>query len=282
VHATCVELTNRLGLGAREHLRPLVGEEGVTLVPIDRATMALVWSDEGYPAAGVYRDYHHHTVHHHTPWGNDGEPYDHERALGLAREHAADFVARTRERLRRDGAGLPGGGLAVCALDTELLGHWWYEGIAWLEAVVEECARQGLELVRLDDALERIEPAPLEDAGIEHEGGGGASSWGRDGDLSTWSGPQVAELAFATRAAELQVVAAGAAAGPAAVRELLALQASDWPFMLSRGLAVPYARERFEGHRGALARALAEGPEASAERLRNLAVHADAAALLAP
>jgi 1,4-alpha-glucan branching enzyme len=307
VHATCVELTNRLGLGAREHLRPLVGEEGVTLVPVDRATMALVWSDKGYPAAGVYRDYHHHTVHHHTPWGNDGEPYDYERALALAREHAADFVARTRERLRRDGAGLPGGGLAVCALDTELLGHWWYEGIAWLEAVVEECSRQGLELVRLDDALERLEPAPLD--GTAMPGGdlrpvsdgplggdlpmgndlpmGGdverePSSWGKDGDLSTWSGPQVAELAFTTRAAELEVVAAGASAGPAAVRELLALQASDWTFMLSRGLAVPYARERFEGHRGALERALAEGPEASEEGLRNLAVHVDPAALLAP
>jgi 1,4-alpha-glucan branching enzyme len=282
VHATCVELTNRLGLGAREHLRPLVGEEGVTLVPIDRATMALVWSDDGYPAAGVYRDYHHHTVHHHTPWGNDGEPYDHERALALAREHAADFVSRTRERLDCDGAGLPGGGLAVCALDTELLGHWWYEGIAWLEAVVQECSRQGLELVRLDDALERLEPASLDAAEIEGEGGGEASSWGKDGDLSTWSGPRVAELAFATRAAELEVVAAGPAAGPAAVRELLALQASDWPFMLSRGLAVPYARERFEGHRQALERALSEGPQASEEGLRNLAVHADPVALLAP
>jgi 1,4-alpha-glucan branching enzyme len=302
VRATCVELTNRFGLGAREHLRPLVGEDGVTLVPIDRVSMQLVWSDNGYPANGVYRDYHHHTVRHHTPWGNDGEPYDHARALALAREHAADFVSRTRERLQRDGAGLPGGGLAVCALDTELLGHWWYEGIAWLEAVVRECARQGLELVRLDDALEGLEPAPLDEAAIRggdfppgvdlpigsalpmagERGEGGVSSWGKDGDLSTWSGPQVAELAFATRACELEVVAEGPEAGPAAVRELLALQASDWPFMLSRGLAVPYARERFEGHRRALARALAEGPEASEEGLRNLAVHADLGALLAP
>ncbi len=307
VHATCVELTNRLGLGARGHLRPLLGDDGVTLVPIDRATMALVWSDDGYPAAGVYRDYHHHTVHHHTPWGNDGEAYDHGCALALAREHAADFVARTRERLLRDGAGLPGGGLAVCALDTELLGHWWYEGIAWLEAVVQECARQELELVRLDDALEGLEPASLDEVvareddlrmrgelprradlplrsalPIEDDGGGEASSWGKDGDLSTWSGPQVAELAFATRACELEVVAAGSAAGPAAVRELLALQASDWPFMLSRGLAVPYARERFEGHRRALERALSAGPAASEDGVRNLAIHADAVALLAP
>ena len=277
VHASCVELTNRFGLGAPEHLRPLAGENGVTLVPIDRATIELVWSDGGYPANGVYRDYHHHTVHHHTPWGNDGEAYDYQRACALAREHAADFVSRTRERLRRDGAGLPGGGLAVCALDTELLGHWWYEGITWLAAVVEECSRQGLELVRLDDVQERLEPAAFRD-----EDEGEPSSWGQNGDLSTWSGPQVAELAFATRACELQVVAAGAAAGPAAVRELLALQASDWAFMLSRGLAVPYARERFEGHREALQDALAAGPEADPAGLHNLAAHADPSLLLSP
>jgi len=267
VHAACVELTGRFGLGAAEHLRPLAGESGVTLVPVDRQTIALVWSDDGYPAHGIYRDYHRHTIHHHNPWRNDGGAYDHGRALALAREHAADFVARTLERLRVAGAGLPGGGLAVCALDTELLGHWWYEGLAWLEAVVEECSRQGLELVRLDDALERREPAPATDAEAW-----GASTWGAGGDLSTWSGPAVAELAFAARRAELEVVAAGARAGTAAVRELLALQASDWAFMVSRGLAVPYARERFEGHSRALAAALAAGPHASEEGLRNLAV----------
>jgi 1,4-alpha-glucan branching enzyme len=277
VHATCVELTGRLGLGAPAHLRPLRGAAGVVLVPVDRATVALVWSEAGYPAHGHYRDYHRHTVHHHQPWANDGGAYDHARALALARAHAADFVARTGERLRRDGAGLPGGGLVVCALDTELLGHWWYEGLAWLTAVVQECARQGLPLVRLDDALERHEPAPVED---EEEWG--ATTWGQGGDLSTWSGPAVADLAFATRAAELDVVRAGPRAGAAAVRELLALQASDWAFMVSRGLAVPYARERFAAHRLGVEQALAARPDADASAVRNLAVHAHRAALLAP
>jgi 1,4-alpha-glucan branching enzyme len=275
--AVCVELTGRFGLGAPEHLRPLLGESGLVLVPIDRATISLVWSDGGYPASGVYRDYHHHTVHHHNPWSNDGGAYDHARALALAREHAVDFVARTIARLRDAGAGLHGGGLAVCALDTELLGHWWYEGVAWLAAVVEECSRQGLELMRLDDALERHEPAPAKRAEDWP-----ASSWGQDGDLSTWSGPAVAEMAFAARAAELEVLVAGARSGGAAVRELLALQASDWSFMVSRGLAVPYARERFEGHRRALGRALAAGEQANVAGLRNLAVHADRGALLVP
>jgi 1,4-alpha-glucan branching enzyme len=279
VRASCVELTRSFGLGAREHLQPLLGESGVVLVPVDRATIALVWSDAGYPAHGGYRDYHNHTVHHHNPWSNDGGAYDHERALGLAREHAADFVARTQARLRRDGAGLPGGGLAVCALDTELLGHWWYEGLAWLSAVVQECSRQGLELVRLDEALATHEPAVRKD----HEAMG-ASSWGERGDLSTWSGPAVSELAFAMRAGELELVRAGAHASAAALRELLALQASDWAFMVARGLAGPYPHERAEGHRQALARALGEAAEstASVAALRNLAVHADPATLLAP
>ena len=295
VGAVCVELTNRFGLGAAEHLRPIATDSGVVLVPIDRSTMSFVWSEQGYPASGAYRDYHHHTIHHHNPWNNDGRPYDHAEAQALAREHAADFVARTLARLheagesaRAGGSGsaggpgspLRGGGLVVCALDTELLGHWWYEGIAWLRAVVHECARQGLELVRLDDALERHEPvsipaAPERDAWR-------ASTWGEHGDLSTWSGPAVAEMAFAARAAELQVLACGARAGTVAVRELLALQASDWPFMVSRDIAAPYARERFAAHRQALARALAAGEHADAAGVRNLAVHAERACLLDP
>jgi 1,4-alpha-glucan branching enzyme len=290
VRATCVELTGRHGLGAREHLRPLVGESGIVLVPIDRATIARVWSDGGYPAHGSYRDYHHHTIHHHKPWANDGSAYDHELALSVARKHAEEFVARTIERLREangssPGAGaggrspvsaLPGGGLVVCALDTELLGHWWYEGVEWLGAVVEECSKQGLSLVRLDEAAAMRDPEPLDDNEWE------PSTWGNDGDLSTWSAPAVADMAFAVRAAELRTIAAGAQAGAAALRELLALQSSDWTFMVSRGLAVPYAKQRFEEHARALERALAEGPGASTASLRKLAGHAHSTILLGP
>jgi 1,4-alpha-glucan branching enzyme len=289
VGAVCVELTNLLGLGSPAHLRPLVSESGVLLVPIDRATMSLVWSERGYPAAGAYRDYHHHTTHHHNPWNNAGGAYVHEEALALAREHAADFVTRTRARLRDAARGqAPGtGGLVVCALDTELLGHWWYEGVAWLQAVVEECARQQLELVRLDDALERLAPAPIStlrdaDAAADRVAEWPASSWGLGGDLSTWSAPAVAEIAFATRAAELQVLRAGDRVGRGAIRELLAMQASDWAFMTSREIAVPYARERFAGHRDALARSLEAGEGADEGALRNLAVDAERAWLLAP
>jgi len=262
VHATCVELTSRFGLGASEHLRPLVDDAGVVLVPIDRATMDLVWSDSGYPAHGAYRDYHHHTIHHHTPWSNDGGAYDHARAIAQARSDAADFVARTAARLRDAGSGLPGGGLAVCALDTELLGHWWYEGTAWLSAVVEECGLRD----------ERSAPSATGFA-REREP---ASSWGAAGDLSTWSGPAVADVAFALRQAELQTMAVRPHASRAALRELLALQSSDWAFMLARNLAGPYARERVAGHEAALSAALSQRSGAGAQdesALRNIAAY---------
>lgn len=289
VSAVCVELTDRLGLGADEHLRPLATESGVLLVPIDRSTIALVWSEAGYPAAGAYRDYHHHTVHQHKPWSNSGEAYDHAAALELAHAHAADFVSRTIARLDAAGGrhGAAGGPLAVCALDTELLGHWWYEGIDWLRAVVHECAAQGLELLPLDEALARTEPVDMSSAAAGEALFGhqrwAPSSWGRGGGLATWSGPPVADMAFAARAAELRLLGARERAGTAAVRELLALQSSDWAFLVSEALAPPYGRERFDGHLEGLRRALAEGLDGDpGAGPRNIAVDARLGTLLAP
>jgi 1,4-alpha-glucan branching enzyme len=270
VRSCCVELTSRFGLGAGEHLRPLRTAAGIELVPIDRQTISLVWSERGYPAHGHYRDYHRHTIHHHNPWRNDGGAYDHDEAVSLALRHAADFVAQTRARL--EAAQDAGGGLVVCALDTELLGHWWYEGIAWLSAVVAECDRQGLPLLRLDEALERCEPEPIDTADWQE------SSWGDGGDLRTWSGPDVQRIAFSQRGAELALLrrdALGREQRRVAMRELMAMQSSDWAFMVSREQARDYAWRRFDAHSAAFEQALAGDSAGREQQLRNLAAHAD-------
>ena len=181
----------------------------------------------------------------------------------------------------RRAAACPGGGLVVCAVDTELFGHWWYEGPAWLRAVVEECARQGLDAgAPRRRAARRIRAGAARPRGR----GMGAEQLGRGGDLSTWSSAcaGVAEMAFAARAAELERAAGGRARrGGAALRELLALQSSDWAFMVSRGARRPL---RARALRRATARALGERARARAAArraggLRNLAVHADPALL---
>jgi 1,4-alpha-glucan branching enzyme len=169
-------------------------------------------------------------------------------------EDALDFVARAKRRVED-------GGVCVCALDTELLGHWWYEGIAWLEAVIEEAARRHLAMTTLDEALERTEsePAPTDLR---------ATSWGEGGDLRTWSGPAIADLAWQSRTAELHTLALGTRPPDRALRELLALQSSDWAFLTTRELAGEYPRQRARGHAGALEAALAGDSD---PKLRNLA-----------
>ncbi len=249
--STCVELTGVLGLGDQRHLRPLQTDDGPILWPVDRATMALVWSEQGYPSDPAYRDYHELTARHHRVWRNDGAPYDHAAAGLVAAEHARDFVERVARRVA-------GGGVCVCALDTELLGHWWYEGAQWLSDVIDEAERQGLRLTTLDDALERHEPAP---PGRELP----VTTWGEGGDLRTWSAPAVADLAWPARTAELRLVSLGRRPSQRALRELLALQSSDWAFLATRELAGEYPRERARAHEQALELALAGGASGGPE-----------------
>ncbi len=263
--AVCVDLTDVLA--PDEQLRPLRCAAGPLLVPIDRATIELVWSHGGYPADAAYRNYHAFTQHRHRAWSNDGAAYDPARAHDAARRHAADFVARTRARVA-------GGGLAVFAVDTELIGDWWHEGPLWLAAVLDEATAQGLQIAHLDDALERHPPTAAP-AGLP------VTSWGTPRDLTTWSAPPVADMAWSARQAELRAVAAGPGIDPRAVRELLALQSSDWAFLVSRDLAAPYGRQRAAAHRVAFEASLA-APGAHDPALRNLAPEAAPAALFEP
>jgi 1,4-alpha-glucan branching enzyme len=293
VHAVCVDLTDVLGRGSAAQLAPLQSADGPLLAPLDRATIELVWSDGGYPAHGLYRDYHAFTVHHHRVWSNAGETYDPVAARAQARVDATDFVARTIARLDAGAAELGRPALAVCAIDTELLGHWWYEGIDWLAAVLDEAERQGLRISHLDDALARHEAVPVADALAAADaregslagrprlpahrqlGAGGAelptTTWGTPRDLSTWDAPRVADLAWRSRELELRTLAGPRRPSPRALRELLALQASDWAFQVTRDSAGPYPRERAAAHAAALERVLdGDAPNAA---LRNLAPH---------
>jgi 1,4-alpha-glucan branching enzyme len=272
----CVDQTDALGLGSPEQLRPVMTPEGLVAVPIDWQTVKLVWDlEHGYPVSGRYRDYHGRTLHDLKPWNIDGEPYVHSDAIELARVHARDFVEKVAQRLDA----FPGEGLVCCAIDTELLGHWWYEGPVWLAAVIEEADAQGVALRTVSDAVARTEPVVRELA---------PSSWGTPKDLSTWDSPKVAELAFTQRRAELALVAAATAFRTdetrlaRAARELLALQSSDWAFQITRELAADYPVARTREHVATLDAALTDSSAVPDPGLRNLQPELDLSPLLSP
>jgi 1,4-alpha-glucan branching enzyme len=253
VRGTVVDWTNVLGPGAHA---PRRSPAGVRLAPLDREVVELVWSAGGYPSHGDYCDTHNLTEHRHGAWAIDGSPYDPARGEARAVAHAEAFAERVAARVA-------GGRLSVFAIDTELLGHWWREGTIWLGAVLDACARRGLPVLPLDEALDAwpAEAAPAAPP---------ATSWGDGRDLRTWSGPAAGGLAWRQRAAELRVLRTAAEPVARALRELLALQSSDWAFLVTHGSAGPYPAERAAGHEAALEVALDGGGEAA---LRSLAPH---------
>ncbi|MEA2124691.1 MAG: 1,4-alpha-glucan branching enzyme [Solirubrobacteraceae bacterium] len=235
---SCVELP---GHDPRVALR---AHQSLVLAPLDRALIDLVWGADGYPARAPYLDTRRFTERRHLAWSVAGDPYDPDAAREQARADAQDFADRLPE------------GWSVVALDTELLGHWWAEGIDWLAALIET----GVELVSLDAAYG-------EDAAAAGELP--ITTWGRDRTLATWSGPRAQGLAWRQRAAELRVLSQ-ARPSARALRELLALQSSDWAFLVAEDTAGPYPLERAAGHERAIDTA-SERSEVDGPALRNLA-----------
>ncbi|MDD1678145.1 MAG: DUF1957 domain-containing protein, partial [Methanomicrobiales archaeon] len=231
-----------------------VGESGVAVLARNERTGLQVWSaSHGYPGDGVYREFHKKDsesgLHY---WRLTGrgvdlgakEDYDPEPAREKAREHAAHFrdLVKTELYLYEGGAHEPGS--VVAAYDTELFGHWWLEGVEWLEQTIRLLARD--EQVTLTTAAEVVRSDPPS-ARIDLPEG----SWGDGGDHRTWLNEGTAwtwpEIhARQSRARPLLGVSSPASRQLA--RELLLLQSSDWQFLMTTGQAHDYAVERFNAH----------------------------------
>ena len=174
-----------------------VGDSDVVAFGRDLQVSYRVWSPKsGYPGHAAYRDFH---------------TYDHVTGLKPARVTGRNVPVggqgavrprarrarrrRPRRRLRRRGAasgcvseseriGRPAH--VVAAFDTELFGHWWYEGPVWLERVLRALPAAGVRVGTLSDAIaDGFVGAPVELP---------PSSWGSGKDWQVWSGEQVADL----------------------------------------------------------------------------------------
>jgi 1,4-alpha-glucan branching enzyme len=218
-----------------------------------------VWSRErGYPGDPWYLDfYKKHEPQELRLWRVSDKrelgakfAYAPERAEERVREHAHHFAVLVAELLRRQHNPLASS--LVCSLfDAELFGHWWHEGPQWLRLLRAELTAQGVQPVTCPAYLEQH---PSEETLTLPEG-----SWGEGGDHRTWLNNETgwawerlydSEAEFwefvhdcsATAQAPLRRVLAQAC------RELLLMQASDWPFLMTTGTARDYADQRFSSH----------------------------------
>jgi 1,4-alpha-glucan branching enzyme len=265
IHWTCVDQSAH---EPPERALTPIAAGPLTAFPIDWEAVQWLWSMDGYPSDPLYADFHRKSLRGCRPWAISGDAYDAVAAARRAREQAEEFAAAVAGRLRAHRERAGSAGLLTFAIDTELLGHWWWEGPTWLEAVLERLPEHGVRPVRLGDALAAHppEPRPLR-----------RSSWGENKDLRTWDSRPVADLVRGARRLELRVlrdVAAGvlsASAEERAARELLAVQASDWAFLDYRRQAGDYPFQRVLDHSRSLFEAIDSRSEQVEPRLRNLA-----------
>lgn len=271
----CVDQSSHEPVAAA--MRP-VATDGPVALPIDWEAIGWLWSLDGYPSDPLHADFHRKSLRGCRPWAIGGGAYEpalaEARARGQARSFAADVAARL-ERYRSEHGRR---GLLTFAIDTELLGHWWWEGPTWLEEVLTALPTVGVRPLTLSNAITEHEPErrPL-----------AASTWGAGKDLRTWDSPEVADLTWAARGLELRLlreVGSGRLGGDSllrAARELLALQASDWAFLDYTRQAGDYPYERAMRHSRALFEAI-DSASKPAPSLRNLAPDLSPAPLLEP
>jgi 1,4-alpha-glucan branching enzyme len=223
----------------------------------DPVTSRQVWSRyEGYPGDEHYLEFHKirwpeglRLWQVSAPGSDLGEklPYRPETARVRANHHARHFVSLLQDTSRT----LNDPSAAIIApFDTELFGHWWFEGPEFLSSVYDVLGRT--RNVRASTASDYLERHPPGEALQLAEG-----SWGANGDFSMWRNHRT-EWTW-TRLGELEEtfwrVARTSLADERlhfvlaqAARELLLAQSSDWQFIITTGAAADYAERRFTEH----------------------------------
>ena len=257
---------------------PIFTPNGIAAFGRDLDSAKQVWSrHEGYPGDPCYRDFYRDIgfdldfdyvrpylpspkvrgftgiKYHRISAGTDAkEVYDRVAAGRTADEHAGHFLGARVQQIQRLAGIMDRPPLVLSPYDAELFGHWWYEGLEWLDYFVRK-AYYDQKVFALITPEEYLRKHPTQQVATP-----GASSWGEEGywrvwlnETNEWIYPHL-DIAQGrmTELARKYPNANGLAerALKQAARELLLAQASDWPFILRTGTSPDYARKRVKDH----------------------------------
>jgi 1,4-alpha-glucan branching enzyme len=221
-----------------------------------------VWSGSiGYPGAGQYLEFHrkhgerglrYHKVTHNKAPLSDKDLYYPDDIKAKVYEHSQHFCNVVRDVLREFKHRTGRQGICVAPFDAELFGHWWFEGPQFLRDVILTLnSDPEVKLLTTEEALYHYQP----DKVMRLPEG----SWGEEGNHSVWINDRnrwMWEIEYRAEGTFLKNLHGlpwrenenVKAMLIRAARELLLLQASDWPFVVHTHGAVDYGIQRFSGH----------------------------------
>jgi 1,4-alpha-glucan branching enzyme len=258
---------------------PVYCPTGVAAFARDPETSQQVWSaKEGYPGDPVYRDFYrdigfdlpmdyigpfvhpegirmytgikYHAITHdklHDKW-----PYDPDRARARVGMHASHFRGNREKQIQALAARMDRPPIVVAPYDAELYGHWWFEGPIFINDVFRQLHfdQNSVEPITPGDYLDRHPTNQVSTPALSSWGAKGYGAfWCNESNAWTYRHAHVAAermIELARRHPEAQGLTRRAL--NQAARELLLVQSSDWPFIMTTGSTVPYATRRFNEH----------------------------------
>lgn len=222
-----------------------------------------IWSAKGgYPGHPDYLDFHkkreksmlrywrvtdvdldmQYKDYYRPEWTKDKIEQNAEEMLRTLETKSEHFYDTTR---RKTNLTLP--------FDAELFGHWWFEGVSFLETLIRKASES--EKVRLIKASESIEDNYPSEVVRLNEG-----SWGIDSNHSVWmndTNKWVWEQIYKCEKRLSDFYAANDIDSISTVRsrllkaamiQFLLLQSSDWSFLIYHDSSKNYAEHRFHSH----------------------------------
>lgn len=257
---------------------PILTPHGMAAFGRDLESARQVWSrTEGYPGDPRYRDFYHDIgfdldfdyIQPYLPSPDhrgftgmkyrritgpteEKQVYERGPALDAVASHAEHFLDARVRQVRHIAGMLAQPPLLLMPYDAELFGHWWFEGIEFLDRFVRkacQCAND----------FQLTTPGKYLQAHPTHQlAAPAASSWGEHGYYKVWLNEtndwilphldnaqhRMTDLARRFK----RPTALNRQALDQAARELMLAQASDWPFILRTGTSPDYARKRVEEH----------------------------------
>jgi 1,4-alpha-glucan branching enzyme len=276
-------LSNAVPRPRRGVYAPIYTPSGVAAFARDPESSMQVWSAEnGYPGDPVYREFYrdigwdldydyvkpyvqatgdrknvgikYYRITGNVPLG-EKQPYDPLAAATRAAVHAGNFLHNRTKQIEylHDSFG-PNSPppIVVSPYDAELYGHWWYEGPAFIDALIRKAALEQ-DVFTLQSPIDYLAQNP------EHQlSQPPLSSWGAGGYAGVWLDESNDWIyRYLHKASERMIELARQhqdASGVTrralnqAARELLLAQSSDWAFIIKTGTMVDYAVRRTREH----------------------------------
>ena len=261
---------------------PICTPNGLWCFGRDHAITGLVWSaTSGYPASPQYRDFYRDIgfdlpleyirpfIHepdvrvftgfkYYSVTGNtvNKKIYNPDLADKTAMIHAGNFIYNIKTKGKIAGQLIKSDPIFTLSFDAELFGHFWYEGVKWLEYVIINAANdKQTELTTPSECIEYLTDSKEKVQTMVPA----YSSWGYGGFSQVWMDNETNSYLINHISKAIDYMTEMSTRFPnqksiterflnQALRETLLLMSGDWQYILKNGTSSGYALNRISEH----------------------------------